>query len=137
MIYVAERHGHDRGIQTAMSEATHPKPGAKIMTTLAHTTQISGRNAKHVTIGSVCKVAAVAIVGTISVFSVAQLSRAQSAPTVAADLANQTELRNRLCEIYRGCTHQTELRDLLCRVDHRCPSTGEASRMRTAEITAR
>ena len=108
------------------------------MTTLAHTPQISGRNAKHVTIGSVCKVAAaVAIVGTISVFSVAQRSRARSAPTVAADLANQTELRNRLCEIYRGCTHQTELRDLLCRIDHRCPSTGEASRMGAAEITAR
>jgi hypothetical protein len=100
------------------------------MTTLAHTTQTAGRNAKRVTIGSVCKAAAaVAVVGTISVFSVAQLSRAQSAPTVATDLANQTELRNRLCEIYRGCTHQTELRDLLCRIDHRCPSAAEASRM--------
>jgi len=137
MICVAERPGHDRSIQTAMSKSTHPKPGAKIMTTLAHTTQISGRDAKRVTIGSVCKLAAaVAVVGAISVFSVAQLSRAQSAPTVAADLPNQTELRNHLCEIYRGCTHQTELRDLLCRIDHRCPGAGEASRV-AAEIDAR
>jgi hypothetical protein len=108
------------------------------MTNFAHTTQTTGGNARRVTIGSVCKVAAaVAVVGTISMFSIAQLSRAQSAPTVAADLANQTELRDRLCQIYRRCTHQTELRDLLCRIDHRCPSTGEASRMQTAEIAAR
>jgi hypothetical protein len=108
------------------------------MTTLAHTTQTTDGNAKRVTISSVCKVlAAAAVVGTISVFSIAQLSRAQSAPTVAADLANQTEQRDRLCQIYRRCTHQTELRDLLCRIDHRCPSTGEASRMQTAEIAVR
>jgi hypothetical protein len=137
MIYGVGRRGHDRGIQEAMNETTHPKPGAKIMTTLAQTTQIGSRKARRVTIGSVLKIAAaVAVVGTISVFSIAQLSRAQPAPTVAADLANQTELRNDLCQIYRGCTHQTELRDLLCRIDHRCPSAGEASRM-AAEITAR
>jgi hypothetical protein len=107
------------------------------MTNFAQTTQIAGGNAKRVTIGSVCKVAAaVAVLGTISVFSIAQLSRAQSAPTVDADLANQNELRDRLCQIYRRCTHQTELRDLLCRIDHRCPSTGEAPRMQTAEINA-
>jgi hypothetical protein len=108
------------------------------MTNSAQTTQTAGGNAKRATIGPVSKAAAaVAVVGTISVLLIVQLSRAQSAPTVAADLANQNELRDRLCQIYRRCTHQTELRDLLCRIDHRCPSAGEAPRMQTAEITPR
>jgi hypothetical protein len=44
--------------------------------------------------------------------------------------------RGRLCQIYRGYINQTELRDVLCRIDHRCHSTGDGSRMQTAEITA-
>jgi len=119
MIYDAARRGQDRGIQTAMNETAHPKPGARIMTTLAHATHIGGRNAKRMTIGSVCKVAA-AVVGTISVLSIVQLSHAQSVAAAATDLANQTELR-----------------DLLCRIDHRCPSGGEASRMQAVETTTR
>jgi hypothetical protein len=74
------------------------------MTTLAHT-QTAGGNAKRVTIGSVCMVAAVAaIVSMISVFSADRLSRAHVA---AADLTRQTELRDLLCRIDRRCTQQT------------------------------
>ena len=47
------------------------------MTTLAHTTQISGGNAKRVFIGSAGKAAtAVAVVGMISVFAVGLLNGA-------------------------------------------------------------
>jgi hypothetical protein len=108
------------------------------MTTLAHTAQTAGRIAKRVTVGSPGKTAAaVAVVGLISAVSVGLWSGAPFTPAASMELANQTELRDRLCQIYRHCTHQTELRDLLCRIEHRCPSTGEASRMQTAEITAR
>src|SRR5215467_11384891 len=100
------------------------------MTTLAHT-QTAGVNAKRVTIGSVCKVAAIgAIVGTISVFSADRLSRAHFA---AADLAHQTELRDLLCRIDRRCTHQTETRDLA----RRYPFADEAAIVQTAEIAVR
>ena len=47
------------------------------MTTFALPTQIAGSNAKRVTIGAACKTAvAVAVVGMISLFSVAQMSSA-------------------------------------------------------------
>jgi hypothetical protein len=79
------------------------------MATLAHI-QTAGINTKRVTINSVCKVAAVAAIASmISVFSTDRLSRAHFA---AADLTQQTELRNLLCRIDRRCTHQTETRDL-------------------------
>jgi hypothetical protein len=127
------------------------------MTTFAHTTQIARGNAKRLTIGSVGKAAAaVAIVGMASMFSMAQLSNAHFAPTVGTDVTHQSDLRDLLCRIDRRCpathlaaapavaadlTHQSDLRDLLCRIDRRCPSTGlatrEASRMQTAELTAR
>jgi hypothetical protein len=89
------------------------------MTTLAHT-QTTGGNAKRLTIGSVCKVAAVAtIVSMISVFSADRLSSAHFA---TADL-----------------TQQTELRDLLCRIDRRCPhqTAYETARVQAAEIAVR
>ncbi len=92
------------------------------MTTLAHTTQISGGNAKRVFIGSAGK--AVAVVGMISVFAVGLLSGAPFTPAATMDLA-----------------HQSELRDLLCRIDHRCPTKDlaarQASRIKTAENAAR
>jgi hypothetical protein len=108
-----------------MSETAHLKPGANIMTTLAHTTQISGGNAKRVFIGSAGKAAtAVAVVGMISVFAVGLLSSAPFTPAATMDLA-----------------HQSELRDLLCRIDHRCPTKDlaarQASRIKTAENAAR
>jgi hypothetical protein len=125
------------------------------MTNFAQITQIGGGNAKRVTIGSVYKVvAAVAVVGMISMFS--QSSGAHFAPTVAMDATHQSDLRGLLCRIDRRCpaTHlakaptvgtdpaqQSDLRGLLCRIDRRCPATGlatrEASRMQTAENTAR
>lgn len=85
------------------------------MSTLAHTQNGTG-SGNHVTIGSVCKVAAAAaVVSMISVFSADQMSRAHFAPTAGTDLAQQSELR-----------------DLLCRIDRRCPSVHDASRVRTA-----
>jgi len=85
------------------------------MSTFAHTQNAAG-SGKHVTIGSVCKVAATAaIVSMISVFSADQMSRTHFAPTAGTDLA-----------------HQSELRDLLCRIDRRCPSAHDASRVQTA-----
>jgi hypothetical protein len=100
------------------------------MTTLAYT-QTAGGNGKRVTIGSVCKVAAVAaIVSMISVFSADRLS---SAHFVAADLTHQTELRDLLCRIDRRCTHQTETRDLA----RRYPFAYETATVQTAEIAVR
>jgi hypothetical protein len=100
------------------------------MTTLAHT-QTAGVNAKRVTIGSVCKVAAVAaIVSMISEFSADRLSRANFA---ASDLTRQTELRDLLCRIDRRCTHQTETRDLA----GRHPFAHEAASVQAAEIVVR
>src|SRR5262244_2922810 len=97
------------------------------MTTLAHT-QNAGVNGKRVTIGSVCKVSAVAaIVSMISVFSADRVSRAHFA---AADLAHQTELRDLLCRIDRRCTPQTETRDLA----RRYPFAHETARVQVAEI---
>ncbi len=95
------------------------------MTTLAHTTQISGGNAKRVFIGSAYKAAAaVAVVGMISVFSVGLLSGAPFTPAATMDLARQSELR-----------------DLLCRIDHRCPTKDlaarEPSRITIAENSVR
>jgi hypothetical protein len=89
------------------------------MTTLAHTSQISGGNAKRVFIGSAYKAAAaVAVVGMISVFLVGLLSGAPFTPAATRDLARQSELR-----------------DLLCRIDHRCPpkdlAARQASRIKT------
>jgi hypothetical protein len=76
------------------------------MNTLARTARTAGGTAMRVTIGSVCKTAAaVAVVGMISVFSIAQLSRAYFAPTVAMDP-----------------TQQPQLSSLLCRIDRRCPA---------------
>ena len=102
------------------------------MTTLAHT-KAAGVNAKHVTTGSVCKVVAVAaIVSTISVFSADRLSHANFG--AAADLTQQTELRDLLCRIDRRCTHQTETRDLA----RRYPFTAyETARVQAAEIAVR
>ena len=100
------------------------------MTTLAHT-QTSGVNAKRVTIGSVCKVAAVAaIVSMISAFSADRLSSAHFA---AADLTQQTELRDLLCRIDRRCNHQTETRDFA----RRYPFAHEAAIVQGAEIAVR
>jgi hypothetical protein len=127
------------------------------MTNFAQTTQIAGGNAKRVTIGSVCKVAAaVAVLGMISMFSIAQSSGAHFAPTVAMEATHQSDLRGLLCRIDRRCpaahiaksptvgtdpAQQSDLRGLLCRIDRRCPATGlatrEASQMQTAENTAR
>jgi hypothetical protein len=91
----------------SMSETTHPEPGAIIMATFAQT-QFAGEDAKRVTVGSVCIVAAVAaILSMISVFSGDRLSREHF---VATDLTGQTELRDLLCRIDRRCTHQTEMR---------------------------
>src|SRR5262249_41381650 len=105
LIYARGRYGHHGDIRSPVSKTTHPEPGATIMTTLAHT-KTTGVNAKHVTTGSVCKVVAVAaIVSTISVFSADRLSHANF---TAADLTQQTELRDLLCRIDRRCTHQTE-----------------------------
>jgi hypothetical protein len=138
-----------------MSETTHPKAGAAIMTTFAHSTETTG-NAKRVTIFS-------AVFGMIAVFSVAQSSGTQ-APAVAMATAHQSELQGLLCRIDRRCpanelttreassradapatavevTHPSDLSGLLCRIDRRCPATGlatrEASQMQTAENTAR
>jgi hypothetical protein len=88
-------------------DTTHPKPGAGIMNTFAPTTQTaSGTVERATTIGSVCKAAgAIAIVGMISLLSIAQLNRAQFAPSTAMDH-----------------THQSELPSLLCRIDRRCPA---------------
>ena len=98
------------------------------MATLAHT-QTTSVNAKRVTIGSVCKVAAVAaIVSMISVFSADRLSSAHFA---AADLTQQTELRDLLCRIDRRC--QTGTRDLA----RRYPSAYETARVQAAEIAVR
>ena len=73
-------------------EATPPKP-ASIMITLAPTTQTAG-TAKRVSIGCVCKTAAaIAVVAMISVPSIAQLTRAHLAPTVATDSTQPPELR--------------------------------------------
>src|SRR5215467_8548398 len=100
------------------------------MTTLAHTLTAS-INAKRATIGCVCKVAAVAaIVSIISVFSADRLSRAHVA---AADLTQQTELRDLLCRIDRRCTHQTETRDLAGRY----PFAHETARVQVAETAVR
>jgi hypothetical protein len=86
---------------------THPKPGAGIMNTFAPTTRTASGTAKREIIGSVCKAAAaVAVVGMISLLSIAPLSRAHFAPSIAMDR-----------------THKPELRSLLCRIDRRCPAT--------------
>jgi hypothetical protein len=87
-------------------DTTHPKPGAGIMNTFAPTTQTASGTAERATIGSVCKAAAaVAVVGMILLLSIAQLSRAHFAASIAMDH-----------------THQPELRSLLCRIDRRCPA---------------
>lgn len=94
-------------------ETTHPKPGAGIMNTFAPTTETASSTAKRATIGLVCKAAgAVAIVGMISLLSIAQLNRAQFAPSTAMDHTHQPELRSLLCRIDRRCramdlTHQS------------------------------
>jgi hypothetical protein len=137
------------------------------MTIFAPTTQIADGNAKSANIGSAFKAAsAVAVVGIISLFSLAQMSGTPFAPS-AADLTHQSELRGLLCRIDHRCpsagdaparqaskslsdapsvaadlVHQSELRDLLCRIDHRCPSAGDvaargASKVKTAENIVR
>src|SRR5215831_11041284 len=100
------------------------------MATLAHA-QTAGVNAKRVTIGSICKVAAAAaIVSMISVFSTDRLSRAHFA---AADITHQTELHDLLCRIDRRCPHQTETRDLA----RRYPFSYETATVQAAEIAVR
>jgi hypothetical protein len=100
------------------------------MATLAHT-HTADVNARRVTIGSICKVAAVAaIVSLILVFSADRLSRANFA---TADLTRQTQLRDLLCRIDRHCTHQTETRDLA----RRYPFANETPKVQAAEIAIR
>ncbi len=74
------------------------------MNILARATRTAGGTAMRVTVGSVCRAAAaVAVLGLISVFSIAELSRAYFSPTIAMDP-----------------THQPQLNSLLCRIDRRC-----------------
>ena len=81
------------------------------------TTSTNSSNPNRTTVGSICKVvAAAAIVGMITVYSVAQMSRVAFAPAVPVDVSSQSDLR-----------------DLLCRVDHRCPAATRAF----AHLTAR
>jgi hypothetical protein len=117
-------------LDQSMTETTHPEPGVPIMATLAHP-HTAAVNARRVTIGSVCKVAAVAaIVSMISVFFADRLSRANFA---TAELTGQTELRELLCRIDGHCTHQTQTRDLA----RRYPFANETARVQAAEIAVR
>jgi hypothetical protein len=91
------------------------------MTTLAHTqttasadTNLDGAKAKRIGFLRIAAYA-VAFVGMISAFTIAELSQSRFAPQMQRDFVQQTELRS-----------------LLCRIDRRCPAL-----VQTAENTAR
>jgi hypothetical protein len=73
------------------------------MTTFSPTPRTTSSNAQRTIIGSACIVAAVAVVGMISMISSAQPGGAQFATTAAMDADNQSQLSGLLCRIDRRC----------------------------------